>query len=124
MSMMIIEDDTKRWNTGTRINEMLMHGGLIMANKQSDGSNYGLGMLRLNPAYIRNGKDFAKATKGNLSFDEWLAALKLWLKLNPQIYCQEEAHEILSRSKDEMKECYQDGLSVQAVAMGISMNFL
>lgn len=69
-------------------------------------------------------KDALTATKETISFDQWLAALKLWLKLNPQIYCQEEAHEILSRSKDEMKECYQDGLSVQAVAMGISMNFL
>lgn len=95
-----------------------------MANKQSDDSNCGLDILNLNPGYIRNGKDFAKATKGNLSFDEWLAALKLWLKLNPQIYCQEEAHEILSRSKDEMKECYQDGFTVVAVALGISMNFL
>ena len=95
-----------------------------MANKQSDGSNYGLGILRLNPAYIRNGMDFAKATNENLSFNEWLAALRLWLKWNPQIYCREEAHEILSRSKEEMKEYYQDGSTVVSVALGISMNFL
>ncbi len=95
-----------------------------MANKQSDGSNYGLGILHLNPAYIRNGKDFAKATKGNLNFDECLAALRLWLKWNPQIYCREEAHEILSRSEEEMKEYYQDGFTVVAVALGIAMNFL
>ena len=69
-------------------------------------------------------KDASTATKETMSFDEWLAALKLWLKLNPQIYCQEEVHEILSRSKDEMKEYYQDGFTVVAVAMGISMNFL
>ena len=95
-----------------------------MANKQSDDSNCGLDILRLNPAYIRNGMDFAKATNENLSFNEWLAALRLWLKWNPQIYRREAAQEILSRSKMEMKEYYQDGLSVQAVAMGISMNFL
>lgn len=95
-----------------------------MANKQSDDSNCGLDILNLNPAYIRNGKDFATATKETMSFDEWLAALKFWLKLNPQIYCQEEVHEILSRSKDEMKEYYQDGFTVVAVALGISMNFL
>jgi hypothetical protein len=95
-----------------------------MANKQSDDSNCGLDILNLNPAYIRNGMDFAKATKGNLSLDEWLSALRLWLKWNPQIYCREEAYEILSRSKDEMKEYYQDGFTVVAVALGISMNFL
>lgn len=95
-----------------------------MANKQSDSSNCGLDILNLNSAYIRNGKDFAKATNENQSFDEWIAALRLWLKWNPQIYFREEAHEILSRSKEEMKEYYQDGFTVVAVALGISMNFL
>ena len=72
----------------------------------------------------RDGRNFPKAMKETMSFDQWLAALRLWLKWNPQIYRREAAQEILSRSKMEMKEYYQDGLSVQAVAMGISMNFL
>ncbi len=71
-----------------------------------------------------DGKIFPKATKETMRFDQWMAALKLWLEWNPQIYPRELAHEILSRPEKDMKEGYEDGLSVQAVAIGIAMNYL
>lgn len=94
-----------------------------VVNNRNNSTNQGLDIP--DSEYVcPDGNIFPKATKETMSFDQWLAALRLWLKWNPQIYCREEAHEILSRSKMEMKEYYQDGLSVQAVAIGISMNFL
>ena len=69
-------------------------------------------------------QDASKATKETMSFDEWLEALRFWVESNPQIYCREFVHEIQTQPKTDMEGYYQDGLSVQAVALGISMNLL
>ena len=69
-------------------------------------------------------KDASKATKETMSFDEWLEALRFWVESNSQTYCREFVHEIQTQPKTDMEEYYQDGLSVQAVALGVSMNLL
>ena len=113
---------TKRWNTGIHI-EMLTYGGRIVVNNRSSSTNQGFDIP--DSEYVcPDGKIFPKATKETMSFDQWMAALRLWLEWNPQIYPRELAHEILSRPEKDIKEDYEDGLSVQAVAIGIAMNYL
>ena len=67
-------------------------------------------------------EDASKVTKETMSFDEWLEALRFWVESNPQIFGREFAQEIQTQPKTDMEENYQDGLSVQAVALGIAMN--